>query len=174
MTSDQVWQKQELLSPRVPIVRTFSKADGLGIVEEALAVADVPKSRQPTRNDMIFVRVTNTGKEARTLQPKLIVDTALGLTRQGQCLLVGKHEAVTSSLKMTGQPAGRQVPLDKLTVAPGKTEAFFVVYSSGGPAAAYPTTMAQAQARANTPSGTGTMLRSLTAASRCRMPASRA
>ena len=34
------WQKQEVLSPRVPIVRTFRAAEGLEIVEEAFAVTD--------------------------------------------------------------------------------------------------------------------------------------
>ena len=61
-----VWQKQELLSPRVPLVKTCRTADGLSIVEEALAIADVPTPKQPTRNDMLLVQVTNTGKEART------------------------------------------------------------------------------------------------------------
>ena len=41
MASNAVWQKQELLSPRVPIVRTWHTADGLQIVEEAFALTDV-------------------------------------------------------------------------------------------------------------------------------------
>ena len=39
---DAVWQKQELLSPRVPIVSTTRSAPGLEIVEEAFAVTDEP------------------------------------------------------------------------------------------------------------------------------------
>lgn len=35
---DTVWQRQELHSPRVPIVRTVRTADGLEIREEAFAV----------------------------------------------------------------------------------------------------------------------------------------
>jgi hypothetical protein len=45
VVSNAVWQKQEVLSPRVPIVRTFRTAEGLEIVEEAFAVTDL---RQPT------------------------------------------------------------------------------------------------------------------------------
>ncbi|MBI5387424.1 MAG: hypothetical protein HZA90_22415 [Verrucomicrobia bacterium] len=42
-----VWQKQELLSPRVPIVRTFRAAEGLEIVEEAFAVTDLAQTNAP-------------------------------------------------------------------------------------------------------------------------------
>jgi hypothetical protein len=38
-----VWKKQELLSPRVPIVRTFWTAPSLEITEEAFAVTDLPQ-----------------------------------------------------------------------------------------------------------------------------------
>jgi hypothetical protein len=41
------WQKQELLSPRVPIVRTFRAAEGLEILEEAFAVTELRKSPPP-------------------------------------------------------------------------------------------------------------------------------
>jgi len=146
VTDAEVWQKQELVSPRVPIVKTCRTADGLNIVEEALAITNVPTPKQPTRNDMILVQATNTGKEARTLQPKLIVDTTLGLVKQDQCAVVRNREAITSSLKMIGLPQGKQIPLESLTVGPGKTEAFFILYSSGGAAASYPTTVAEALA----------------------------
>lgn len=38
---EAVWQRQELLSPRVPVVRTFRAAEGLDIVEEAYAVTNL-------------------------------------------------------------------------------------------------------------------------------------
>ena len=41
VAEDAVWEKQELLSPRVPIVRTFRKTADLEIVEEAFAVTDL-------------------------------------------------------------------------------------------------------------------------------------
>ena len=43
VTAGAVWKKQELLSPRVPIVRTYRAAPGLEIVEEAFAVTDDTK-----------------------------------------------------------------------------------------------------------------------------------
>ena len=45
--SGAVWQKQELLSPRVPIVRTLRTASGLEIVEEAFAVTGLPQTNAP-------------------------------------------------------------------------------------------------------------------------------
>ncbi len=41
VTGGSVWQKQELLSPRVPIVRTWRTAGGLEILEEAFAVTRI-------------------------------------------------------------------------------------------------------------------------------------
>ena len=108
VTGAAVWQKQELLSPRAPIVRTSRTADGLRIVEEAMAVPLGPRSMRPARNDMLLIEVTNTGKETRTLQPKLIVDTTLGLRGQDQCVVVGNRETITASLKIIGPPQGKQ------------------------------------------------------------------
>jgi hypothetical protein len=42
-----VWQKQELFSPRVPIVKTFRATQDLQIVEEAFAVTDLPQPKTP-------------------------------------------------------------------------------------------------------------------------------
>lgn len=39
--TNEVWQKQELHSPRVPIVETHFDADGLNITQEAFAVTDL-------------------------------------------------------------------------------------------------------------------------------------
>ena len=44
---DAVWQKQELLSPRVPIVRTVRTSDGLEILEEAFAITDLRQTKAP-------------------------------------------------------------------------------------------------------------------------------
>jgi hypothetical protein len=144
VTGAAVWQKQELLSPRVPIVRTSRTADGLSIVEEAMAIAKLPPSLQTARNDLLLIEVTNTGKETRTLQPKLIVDTTLGLRVQGQCVVVRNRETITASLKAIGPPQGKQIPLETLTVPPGLTATLFIVYSDGGSAASYPTTVPEA------------------------------
>ena len=139
-----VWQKQELLSPRIPIVKTSRTADGLSIVEEALAIAKAPPSKQIARNDMLLVQVTNTGKEPRTVQPKLIVDTTLGLRVQEGQVVVRDRETITSSLKMIGPLQGAKVSLETLTIPAGKTATFFVLYSNDRSVARYPTTVEEA------------------------------
>jgi hypothetical protein len=146
VTDAAVWQKQELLAPRVPIVRTSRTAEGLGIVEEALALVAAPTAKPAPRSDMLLVQVTNTGKEPRTLQPKLIVDTALGLRGQEQRVVVNNCETITASLKIVGPVQGKEIPLAALIIPPNKTETFFIVYSSDGSATGNPTTVAEALA----------------------------
>ena len=155
VAGDAAWQKQELLSPRVPIVRTCRTAPGLEIVEEAFAVTG---PLRPTlspfgglRSDVILVRVTNTGKEPRTLQPQLIVDTKLDMRRGEQpydqkYVVIDHHEMLSCSLKMTGATAGSHVPLEPLDVPAGKSVEFSVLYSPGGLTGAEPFDVTQAKA----------------------------
>jgi len=171
---DAAWTKQELLSPRVPIVRTFRSSSGLEILEEAFAVTDLPQTNAPAsplpridsggmsgqtikpvgpaRNDMILVQVKNTGPQPRTLQPRLIVDTtmAFALNGQRQRVTVNDHETITSSLKLIGlaeeKGSRRAIQLEALTVPPGKRASFFVLYSGGGPIVVEPATLKQALA----------------------------
>ena len=148
VAEDSVWQKQKLYSPRVPIVRTHLSADGLEIIEEAFAVTDLPKSR----NDLILVRVRNTGAAKRTLHPRLQVDTTLPISfePQAQRAQVNGHDLVTSSLRMTGLAEERgprhMIQLEDLVLGPGKSAAFFVLYSAGGPLVIQPKTLQQALA----------------------------
>jgi hypothetical protein len=146
------WQKQEVLSPRVPIVRTFGAAEGLEIVEEAFAVTDLRQTKAPSRNDLILVRVTNKGTEPRRLQPRLIVDTTMAFTflPEGGRVVVNDHETISASLKMTGMAVEkaprRAIQLEALTVAAGQSATFFVLYSGGGSIVIEPATVVQAAA----------------------------
>jgi len=150
VTSDAVWRKQVLLSPRVPIVKTYRSAAGLEIVEEAFAVTSLRQpeamARSLQRNDLILMHITNTDKEACKLQPNLIVDTKLGARLDNQRVVVNGHETVTCSLKMIGMANEKQVALEPLTVPAGKTVDFFVLYSTGGTVVVEPTTVKQALA----------------------------
>src|ERR1035437_9943111 len=157
VVSNAVWQTQTLYSPRVPIVQTHRAADGLQIVEEAFAVTDPmpggPSEKQagPPRNDLILVRITNTGTAARTLSPRLIVDTTLDYGRLGDTgVVVNGHETISASLKLTGpveeNKSRRAIQLESLAVAPGKSADFFVLYSGGGTIVLSPSTVEQAVA----------------------------
>jgi hypothetical protein len=104
----------------------------------------------PARNDLVLVHVTNTGKEPRTIQPKLLVHSTLGFRRADQRVVVNGHETITSSLKMLAdEPAAKPqhaVQLETLTLKPGGTAEFFVLYSAGGSIVIAPTTIEQARA----------------------------
>jgi hypothetical protein len=156
VADNAVWQEQNLYSPRVPIVQTQRTADRLQIVEEAFAVTDLIQSgpladrSSPPRNDLILVRVTNTGAAVQTISPRLIVDTSLGFQLKDQRAIVNGHETVTASLMMTGladeKKSRRAIQLEALTVAPGKTVEFFALYSGGGPIVCHSSTVEQAVA----------------------------
>jgi len=154
VAADAQWKGQELYSPRVPIVRTHRQAGELEILEQAFAVTGTGQSHADgvVRNDVILVRVANSGKEAQLVQSRLIVDTSLAFepSPDGQRLTVDGHEVVTASLKMNGVVAEgktrRIVQLAALNVPGGKAAEFFVLYSGGRTIVSEPATLDAARA----------------------------
>ncbi len=169
VTAGAVWKKQELVSPRVPIVRTERAAAGVEITEEAFAVTEdaqangqalmagklnsplperlnLAKPVGTARNDLILVHIKNIGPEPRAFQPRLIVDTTLGAVREAERIVVNHHETVTCSLKSAAGASGKQFPLEAVTVPAGKTATFFVLYSGGDAIVASPSALEQAVA----------------------------
>ncbi len=69
-----VWEKQELLSPRVPIVRTWRSAQGLEIIEEAFAVTDL---RQVTTPPSALQRLDGGGMNRDWARPPACLDRSL-------------------------------------------------------------------------------------------------
>ena len=116
----------------------------------ALARLNSIKPGGPARNDLILVRVANQGAEARTVQPRLIVDTPLSFAfkPEAQRVTVNDHETITTSLKMTGlaeeKQSRRTIQLEALRIPAGQSATFFVLYSGGGAIVVEPTTVAQA------------------------------
>jgi hypothetical protein len=70
-----VWQKQELESPRVPIVRTHRLAEGLEITEEAFAITDLPQTKH---TELALQRVDQGGQEKGWAKPVSGVDSSFG------------------------------------------------------------------------------------------------
>ncbi|MHC4475528.1 MAG: glucosidase family protein [Planctomycetota bacterium] len=162
ITNDVVWKKQQLHSPRIPIVRTYLTANDLEIIEEAFAVTDQLQSATLTRpegsarNDLILVRIKNIGAKPRVVRPQLIVETSkhFDFRHSVQQVVVNDHETITASLKMmslTAQNdnARRVIQLESLTIPAGKTETFFVLYSGGSKIVLEPATVEQALASRN-------------------------
>jgi hypothetical protein len=104
----------------------------------ALARANATMPGGPIREDMILVRVTNTGSTARTLRPRLVVDTRLpfAFEPQAQRVRVNDHETISASLRITGveraESARRVLQLESVTVAEGASVTFCVRYGGGG------------------------------------------
>ena len=159
IANDVVWKKQQLHSPRVPIVRTYLTANGLEVAQEAFAVTDKLESTTPTkpegaaRNDMILVYIKNTSATPQVVQPQLTVDTRthFDFRISAQQVVINHHETITASLKMLGPAAqndGKQrvIQLESLTVPAGKTKTFFMLYSGGGKIVLEPATVEQALA----------------------------
>ncbi|MBK6966468.1 MAG: hypothetical protein IPH20_21875 [Bacteroidales bacterium] len=138
-TEDARWIRQDLYSPRVPIVNTFWQADGLEIIEEAFAVTDAAPVDLPAgRDDILLYRLKNTGTKERTFNPELIVNTALSFNYKTdiQRVTINEKETVGSSLKMTGLSEAadgiRRIRLEPLSIPSGKSVAFYVQYNNGG------------------------------------------
>ena len=76
LASETQWQKQELLSPRVPIVRTFKKGHGVEIVEEALAVAPPVPASKGVQPALVLERVGSFSANTGWAKPPASADPA--------------------------------------------------------------------------------------------------
>jgi len=118
----------------------------------ALACTDSLKPHGPSRNDLILVHVTNREATARTLAPRLVVDTRLPFTFQPHVghVLIDHHETVTASLGFAGpveeQKSRRALCLKRVTVPAGQSVSFFAVYGAGRVIVAHPRTLREALA----------------------------
>ena len=118
----------------------------------ALANLGALRPGGPPRNDLVLVQVKNTGPAARTLEPRLIVDTTLAFAVQPekQRVQVNDHETITTSLKMTGlaeeKKSRRAIQLEPLSIPAGQSGSFFVLYCGGGTITLEPATLEQALA----------------------------
>lgn len=136
VTAGAVWRKQELHSPRVPIVKTLRTAGDLEIVEEAFAASEV----LPARRDLILVRVTNRGTEPIRIDPQVVVDTVLDfrLAPEDQQAVIDRQAVLTASRRLIGVTeetrSRRAIQLEAMAVPPGETAVFFVQYHDGEPA----------------------------------------
>lgn len=162
---DSTWRKQELLSPRVPIVRTFRSTEGLEIIEEAFAVtgpiqtnasvASATTPGGPVRRDVVLIHVMNRSSATRTLQPRLIVDTTreFAFDAKASRVTLDNREHITASLPMTGiaedKDPRRVIQLGPLVIPAGGQASFFVVYRSGDAIQAGLATLEEALARRN-------------------------
>ena len=146
---NSVRQRQQLVLPRVPIVLTTKSAPGLNTVEEAFADTS-PRADGIPRNDWLLISISNTSAAEVTVAPRIIVETRLDFQLDGQHAQINKCETIHSSLAMSGvtvtDKSRHAIQLDKLTIAPGKSADFTVLYCAGAALPPEPPTVPQAVA----------------------------
>ena len=167
------WQKQELLSPRVPIVRTHLAADGLQVVEDALAVTDPPPAGTP-RGDLILVHVTNTSATARMLSPKLVLETTREFHTNDRQVAISGGESIQSSLKITGPTSVAGYPWKPWGSRPANRPSSLCFTLAAERSAASRRRSKQPWPRGSVPCSIGNRPRSLTGECRCPTRASKA
>ncbi|MFA6545723.1 MAG: hypothetical protein WCS99_15000, partial [Limisphaerales bacterium] len=120
---------------------------------DAQASAAIYGGRQQLRprNDVILVHVTNTSTNSRTISPELVVRSERPVRTDiaEQKIAIHGQEIIHSSLRMQGvrqfHPQKRVVQLEPLTIAPGQTADFHVLYAAGTPVVLRPQNLAEAK-----------------------------
>ncbi len=107
---------------------------------QALSLMYAGQPDRDSRKDFILVHVTNNGDSARTIEPKVIVESGLKVnTIDNSQIQVDSHERVLStekvaSLKQSKSDHGDEavMVLAPMTIEPGATVSFAAVYCGGG------------------------------------------
>ncbi len=101
----------------------------------------------PGRDDIVLMRLKNTGSVSRTYHPELVVNTVLPLTFKADIgnITLNGQELVNASLKMTGmvEKTGslHRIQFAPVTLAAGQSDTFYIQYSNGKPDANSPKSM---------------------------------
>jgi hypothetical protein len=153
LAGGSTWVRQELVSPRIPVVRTFKHAGDVEIQEEAFALAPPVTSAPgpiPQRTDVLIVRFMNQGKSDAKVAPVLVLKStqptvaAEDRTRAhigGQTIVVCAQpfeRADASVNKLT-------LVFPEVTLAPGGRHVMAFAVSRGKPGDAAPLTVAGAE-----------------------------
>ena len=93
------WVKQELASPRVPIVRTTSRWENVEMNQEAFAATPTREQANVPRYDIVLVRLRNGNDKAVTVTPVVAIQTQspMAAAANGQQVDVGDSTRVACS-----------------------------------------------------------------------------
>ena len=148
------WVKQELVAPRVPIVRTLKRAGSIEIVEETFAVAPPQRTAStvtnPPRQDVLLVTLRNTSASAVVVRPTLTVESASGIHpgADRRRVLMGRQTRLSfpSEWETADRTAtGLALSFARTTIPPrGEMKLAFVV-ARGQNAEEFPRSVAQAE-----------------------------
>jgi hypothetical protein len=144
------WVKQELPSPRVPIVRTTSRLGAVELTEETFAVTPIPAEAAAPRRYVVVVRLRNTGESPATAKPRVTIESQwpLKVAADRQQAGAGDSTKVTCSRPIADAKAGREklvLRLQPVPLAAGGEQCFSVLVTRGKDAAARPVDVAEAE-----------------------------
>jgi len=126
LSGETRWLKQELASPRVPIVRTTYRNGAVEVVQETFAVAPPlassnqqtdrgadPAANQTPRHDLALIRLRNTGAKPAPVAPSLTIESAfpIALNAFRRRVEIGGATSLACSCAIVGmeKAAGRAV-----------------------------------------------------------------
>ena len=133
------WVKQELASPRVPIVRTLFRRGAVEVLEEAFAVTPGAAGGQPPplRQDVMLVHVKNPGDTPQTFTPSVKIEsTANPQIAAGSEQVVAGGTRLVVSEKIAATEVGPQKLVLRLSpmALPGRGERCIAVWITRGTA----------------------------------------
>ena len=145
------WVKQELSSPRVPVVQTLRRWGAVEVITEALAVppADEATEAQPPHYDVVLVRLRNTGDKEQVVTPAVTVESQTQPQTPRETAVVVGDTRLTCSERIVSMEAGREKLVLRLATAslPAHGDRLFAVtIARGKQANGGPKTLAEAEA----------------------------
>jgi len=162
------WVNQQMLSPKIPIVITSKKAPGWEITEETFSVTNLPATKvagtlplndekemdrgagkELPRNDVMLIRIKNTGKSASTIAPLIKISSSLPMVYSDSRFTLNNREKLSFTLPVDdgsvkiGEKES-SIRLRPVTVKSQQTLTFAVVLNGGGALAYWPESTDQA------------------------------
>jgi len=145
------WAKQELVSPRVPIVRTTSRWQKVEIRQEAFAATPTREQRSVPRYDIVLVRLRNGNDKAVTVTPMVTVQTQspMAATANHQQVDVGDSTRVICSRPVAAVKTEKLklvLRMESMALPAGGEQSFVVSITRGKPLVSGPTKVAEVKA----------------------------
>ncbi|WEK34539.1 MAG: hypothetical protein P0Y53_18795 [Candidatus Pseudobacter hemicellulosilyticus] len=88
-----LFQQQQLLDARIPIVQTTARLQGMPVQQEAIAIAQPftqqgTSTQQGNREDLLLTRISNPGNSTKTIQPVVVINTEYAVQVQQQTVTI--------------------------------------------------------------------------------------
>ena len=145
------WVKQELASPRVPIVRTTSRWESVEMNQEAFAATPMREQGSVPRYDIVLVRLHNGNDKPVTIAPLVAIQTQSPIvaTANHQEVDVGDSTKVACSRRVVAVKTEKvklTLRMEPVALRAGGEQSFVVSITRGKPLVRGPTKIAEIDA----------------------------